>query len=50
MNEINNQLLKSNFLCFINKTPLYIAVEKGNIDVVQVLLANKDVNVNIKSI
>ena len=30
----------------IQKTPLYIAVEKENINLVQLLLSNKKINVN----
>ena len=33
-----------------NKTPLYIAVEKGNRDIVQFLIANENIDVNIANI
>lgn len=45
----NNYLIK--FLSIIfNKTPLYIAVEKGNRDIVQLLIANENIDVNIANI
>lgn len=34
-----------NFL--LNKTPLYFAVEKGNIEVIKLLLANDKLDINV---
>lgn len=34
----------------IYKTPLNIAVEKGNIDIIKLLLSCKNINVNVASI
>lgn len=33
-----------------NKTPLYLAVEKGNTDIVKLLLSNNDIKVNLSNI
>ena len=35
---------------FLNRTALHIAVEKGNLEVVQLLLERKEIDVNIKEI
>ena len=35
---------------FFYKAPLHIAVEKGNIDVVQLLISNSGIRVNNKSV
>ena len=35
---------------YFNKPVLHIAVEIGNVEIVKLLLARKDINVNIKSI
>ena len=32
------------------KTPLYEAIEQGNFEIVQLLLARQDINVNLESI
>lgn len=37
-------------IIFINKTPLYFAVEKGNPDIIQLLLSNPKIYVNERSI
>ena len=37
-----------NFL--LNKTPLYFAVEKGNIEIIKLLLQNNEIDVNILNI
>lgn len=42
-------LIKFKFITF-NKTALFIAIEKESSDIVQLLLANKNINVNLKSI
>ena len=34
----------------LNKTALHIAVEKGNLEVVQLLLERKEIDVNVKAI
>ena len=34
----------------IEKTPLFIEVEKGNIEIIQLLLSNSNIDVNILSI
>lgn len=44
MNEI------SNFFVFSNKAALNVAVEKGNLETVRLLLSHPEINVNIKSI
>lgn len=31
----------------LNKTPLYFAVEKGNIEVIKLLLANDKLDINV---
>lgn len=33
-----------------NKTPLFIAVENDNIDIINILLSNKNIDVNIPSV
>ena len=38
------------FAHYIHKTALHIAIEKGNIDIVQLLLTNEKIDVNQKSI
>lgn len=38
------------FFKIIDKTALHIAVEKNRYEAVKVLLSNKDINVNAKSI
>lgn len=38
------------YFVFINKTPLHIAIEKGDANVVKFLLKNKFIDVNLKSI
>lgn len=35
---------------FFNKTPLYMAIEKENLEIVNLLLENKKINVNIINI
>lgn len=35
---------------FLNKTALHVAVEKGNIEIVELLLSNPNININILSI
>lgn len=34
----------------INKTPLYIAVDMGNVEIVKLLLNRQDIDINTKSI
>lgn len=34
----------------INKTPLYIAVDMGNLEIVKLLLNRQDIDINTKSI
>ena len=38
------------FINVINKTALYIAVEKGNFEIVKLLLSLPEIDINIKSI
>lgn len=40
----------SNFFVFSNKAALNVAVEKGNLETVRLLLSHPEINVNIKSI
>ena len=45
------QLIIWNFnINIINKTALHLAVEKGNTEIVQMLLSNKRVNINSETI
>lgn len=41
-----NDILNINF----NKVALHVAVDKGYIEIVKYLLANQNINVNVKSI
>lgn len=41
-------LMKSYYL--FDKTPLYLAVEKGNLEMVKLLLSNKKIKVNLTCI
>lgn len=34
----------------VYKTPLYVAVEKGNVEIVRLLLSRNDININERSI
>lgn len=38
------------FISFFNNTPLLIAVENDNIELVQILLTQSNIDVNIKSV
>lgn len=38
------------FYTISNKAPLHIAIEKGNLDVVQSLLSNPNIDVNCESV
>lgn len=42
-------LMKFLFKCF-NKAPLNVAAEKGNVEIFQLLLSQKEIDVNIKEI
>ena len=35
---------------YFDQTALHIAIEKGNIDIVKLLLSSKDIDISIKSI
>lgn len=37
-------------LYYFNKTPIHIAVEKTNITIIKLLLSNKQLDINAKSI
>ena len=50
MNIISKYLLKWNSYLFFNKTPLIIAVERGNIEIVKLLLSCSQIDVNAKLI
>ena len=58
MNKIQNQNIEHNLkintlneiISRINKTALYHAVEKENIEIVQLLLSNNEIDVNILNI
>ena len=41
--------MKFSFFSFY-KTPLHIAIEKENIDIIKLLLSNEKLNVNLKSV
>lgn len=43
LKDYNLMILKIQF----NQTAFYLAVKKGNIEIVRLLLANKDLNINI---
>lgn len=43
LKHYNFMILKIKF----NQTAFYLAVKKGNIEIVQLLLANKDLDINI---
>lgn len=38
------------FIKYFQKTPLYAAIEKGNLEIVQLLLARPELDINLKSI
>ena len=46
--EISNLIIQWNYIliCFNEKTPFHIAIEKENIPLIQLLLSNDKVNVN----
>lgn len=37
-------------ICNIDKTPLYMACDKGNVELVKLLLNRKEININDKSV
>lgn len=49
-NEILQYNIFNYILIWFYKTPLCLAVKKENIGIVKLLLAHKDINVNIRSI
>lgn len=38
------------FFCFVYKTLLHVAAEKGNTKIVELLLLNPDIDINIRTI
>lgn len=58
LNEIFNDIFQWNFISnipiqfnqMLNKAPFNLAVETGNIEIIKLLLAHNDVDVNAKSI
>ena len=48
--EIQNHIYQWNKKIKFYKTPLYLVVEKGNVEIVKLLLANNKVDVNVKNI
>ena len=48
--QFKNMLFKCNLKLSHNKPALYIAVEKGNIEIIKLLLDMKTINVNLKTI
>lgn len=47
VNVISNQVFECNYkINLINTTPLCLAVQKGNVEIVKFLLMNKKINVN----
>lgn len=49
MKFINNICLMK-FLKLFNKTALFYAIEEYNLDIIKLLLANQQIDVNLKSI
>lgn len=37
-------------LCYFYETPLIIAIERGNIDIIELLLQNKKIDINFPAI
>lgn len=48
--SFQKSLFEWNSDSFIQSTPLFISVKKGNLEIVKLLLSNPEVDVNIKSI
>ena len=46
--QFQNNLMK--FILLFQKTALYIAVEKENIEIIKLLLSNNRINININNI
>ena len=50
-NVIQNHILQWNFnILLIYKTPLYLAVDKGNIEIIKLLLNNDKLDINFLNI
>lgn len=47
-NIITNYIISRNFKVNIKKTALHSAVIKGNLEIIQLLLNRKDIDINIK--
>lgn len=47
INKISNFTILIQFHCVLYKTPLCIAIEKENDEIVQVLLKRKDIQINV---
>ena len=43
-------MIKWNSFIFIQKTAFHYAIEKGNTQIVQLLLLNENIDINIKSV
>lgn len=41
--------MKFFLFCFAHKAPIFIAAEKGYIEMIKLLLTNQDLDINIKS-
>ena len=48
--KFQKKIINEIFMFHFNKTPLYIAVEKENIDILKLLISRPEIDLNIKSI
>lgn len=50
LNKISNLIFEYNFNLLFYRTPLYLAVEHGSINIINALIHSENINPNIRSI